>query len=190
MLYTVATYLHLFYIATVSPWTSIGCLVNHYSPSNTIQWTQQKRNDVVILCSRLWQSSEHPVHLLLNTKFEKRVEVVWTACCHSQELCALCDMTGWLRRAQSREQSCGFFLVFWKCWAPWILSLWNVKKIIFEMLKNNIAASQYKSHLKLTHTVRAQSKINCYSPVASHHLSIFPCFQRFYANANPFLVNC
>ncbi len=91
------------------------------------------------------------VHLLLNTKLEKHVEVVWTACCHSahsQERCALCDLTGWLRRAQSREQSCRFFLVFWRCWVPWILSLWNVKKHYFWNVKNNFAASQYKSHFK------------------------------------------
>lgn len=38
--------------------------------------------------------SELPVCTLASQKFEKHVEVVWTACCQPQGLCALCDMTG------------------------------------------------------------------------------------------------
>ncbi len=53
------------------------------------------------------------------------------------------------------------------------------KKIIFEMLKITLQQVNTNPHLKLTHTVRAQSKINCYSPVASHHLSIFPVSRGF-----------
>lgn len=134
----------------------------------------------------LW---EHPVHLLLNTKFEKRVKVAWTACCHSQELCALCGMTGWLRRAQSREQSCGFFLVFWKCWAPWILSLWNVKKYYFWNVKNNIAASQYKSPFNADSYCKSTEQNKLLESCRFSSFMYFPCFQRFYANANPFLVH-
>ncbi len=116
------------------------------------------------------------VHLLLNTKLEKHVEVVWTACCHSAHSQELVLYVTWQadwggHRAENR--AAGFFRSFGGVERLEFSHCEMSKNIIFEMLKITLQQVNTNPTLKLTHTVTAQSKINCYNPVASHHLCIF-----------------
>ncbi len=56
------------------------------------------------------------------------------------------------------------------------------------MLKITLQQVNTNPTLKLTHTVTAQSKINCYNPVASHHLCIFSKSPDVLCESYPFLV--
>jgi len=112
MLYRVATRKSM-YISFLLPLffqgTSADILqLNYHSLSNTIQWTvnNKKRNDVFI------HARQSKPFKTLCTLASQCVWKTWQtmlkysalhAACHSQELCVLCDMTGWLRRAQREK---------------------------------------------------------------------------------------
>lgn len=124
------------------------------------------------------------VNLHLNTKFEKRTEAVWTACCQSQELCALCDMTSWLEGDRAENRAAFFFLdeclEFSHCEMSKKKDFWNVR--------NNIAASQCKSTFQADLYCKRTEQNKWLQSCHFSSFKYFPCFQRFYAN--PFHVNC
>lgn len=109
MLHTVATHLgasllYCRYFSSELQLTFLWIIIHLATPFSE-QWTQQKKEWCCYSRQTKWifQNSLYTCFSMRLKNMANYVEVQWTACRHSQELCVLCDMTGWLRRAQTEE---------------------------------------------------------------------------------------